>query len=346
MNNYKLIKYDYSHNENKWFNGLTNLEINNILHSYYETNVDNIKITNVDKKNKGENIIENILIEHNIPYINSSSKPHSGDFICYNKIVLDSKYYLQNKLQKLEIDKLKTDMNNINIKYGIIIVLTSDTFNIEYYDNCIVVLYVSDKNIDFIWLYLEMFIKMFLNIPENNDLEYLQIDKNIIHIINEYNDIVNKLQNIKNNLNNIIQQLYIYNNKLEETIYSNYIINAHTNDLLNINYIEDINKDILHILNNVTKPNNVLYNKYKIIMQYNSNSIILHTDKQKKYKIEFDNIAHNMLIAVLNKYESTYVFSFNNKCLSFDIEINKKLNTIILDYIEIINHIISLFSNE
>ena len=125
---FRLFSYNgSSSHQKKWFSELSNEKIYTILNEYYIKNDKDEKINSVDKGQLGENKIENIFIKYSVPYIKTASTPHSGDFICYNKIMIDTKNY-KNNITKDQIDKLSYDMNIRNINNGIMLVFTDSIF--------------------------------------------------------------------------------------------------------------------------------------------------------------------------------------------------------------------------
>lgn len=203
---YKISKlFNYYTNDievRRWVESLSNEDIQNILIKFYSSKVKKKEITdNVNKGQLGENIIERILNNNNIPYIKTSNEQHSGDFICYNKIMLDSKFYKRN-VNKIQIDKQLYDMSVRNINFGIIVSFTETTFNVEIKSN-IVILYVSVLSEEHIWLYLEIFLNYMNEMPsDSGNIVFLNND--IKKVLEEYDTVIKNLELMRCNLSNIL----------------------------------------------------------------------------------------------------------------------------------------------
>lgn len=290
----KLINYHSNNLSNKkWFSELSNDNICEILNDYYLKNEKKEILNNVEKGNHGENKIENVLIKNNIPYIRTSKIPHSGDFICYDKIMIDSKNY-KNNITKDQIDKLLFDMNIRKINNGIMIVFTDYNFKFELKNN-IVILYVSSYNDDFLWLYLEIFLNYMITLPDNFSGDILCVDPKINETLNNYNNILFKLENMKNNLNIIINDIYNTNIELNNIINNSLYIKKYDNKL------DDIccNNIIKKILSNINYCE-ISYNNEKIHIKSNNITILINYKKKNEAVFYIMNIDCKIL-HIINK---------------------------------------------
>jgi len=277
---FRLISYNILPlTQRKWITDISNDKLISILLDYYNKNEKEENLNTTEKGQYGENKIENIFIKYNIPYIRTSEQKHSGDFICYNKIMIDSKNY-KNDVTKNQIDKLSYDMNIRNINKGIILVFTNKSFKFELRDN-IVILYVSSENDEYIWMYLEIFLNYINMIPDHLDGNITCIDSEINITLQNYDGILLKLENMKNNFHIIINELYNNNIKLKEIITNSLYIKTQT-PLINTQ-LNDINCDSLikQIITNI-KYKELSYNTEKIYLLCNNDIKLLINYKKKK----------------------------------------------------------------
>ena len=309
--------------QRKWFSELSDAKIYNILNEYYIRNDKEEKINNVEKGQLGENKIEDIFIKYDIPYVRTSSTPHSGDFICYNKIMIDSKNY-KNNITKDQIDKLSYDMNIRKINNGIILVFTDSVFKFELKNN-IVILYVSSKNDEYIWMYLEIFLNYINMLPDHLDGDITCIDSDINISLQNYDNILTKLENMKNNFNIIVNELYRNNNKLKETINNSLYVKTKKNILLNDIHCDDLIKKIISNINYTDMSVNL--EKILIVCKYDI-KLLFNYKKKKEITLFVMNINNDILnnissdLFVLMNYMSININS-TQLTISFDYMTNK-----------------------
>lgn len=300
----RLINYVCKNMANKkWFNELNNDDICLILNNNYLNNEKKDILNNFEKGQFGENKIERILIQNDIPYIRTSSTPHSGDFICYNKIMIDSKNY-KNNITKDNIDKLLFDMNIRKINNGIIIVLTDYIFKFELKNN-IIILYVSSKNDDYIWLYLEIFLNYINTLPENCNGNIMCVSSEINVLLSNYNNALFKLENIKNNLNFVINDLYNTNSKLKEIINDSLYIKTNDNKCDDISCHDIIKKIITNI-----NYNELSFNSEKINLKCTNLVILINYKKKNEAVLYVMNI--NFLVGLLQNINIELFKLMNN----------------------------------
>ena len=260
-------------------------------------------LNNAEKGQLGEDKIEHILIQNNIPYIRTSTTPHSGDFICYNKIMIDSKNY-KNNITKDQIDKLLFDMNIRKINNGIIIVFTDYTFKFELKNN-IIILYVSSENNDFIWLYLEIFLNYINTLPDNFNGNIICVSSEINVLLSNYNNALFKLENIKNNLNFVINELYNTNSKLKEIINDTLYIKTNDNKCNDIHCNDIIKKIITNI-----DYNELSFNSEKINLKCNNIVILINYKKKNEAILYVMNV--NFLVKLLQNINFELFKLMNN----------------------------------
>lgn len=204
----KLIVYTCKNNFEKCYvTKLTNAEICDLIEKYYINN--KISIANTHKGKQGESIVENVLIDNNISYVNTSKKKHSGDFICFNKVMIDVKNY--ETKSSVNIDKLIFDMNHNNIKYGILLSITDTNSKIEIIKN-IIVLNVPNED-TLLSLYIKVVLSYIKSFPD--DIKQFYDDSyEITKIINRYMDNTNKLIKLKNSLASVIESIELCNSDI------------------------------------------------------------------------------------------------------------------------------------
>lgn len=316
----KLINYVSNNMANKkWFNELNDDDICLILNNHYLNNEKKDTLNIVEKGQVGENKIERILIKNNIPYTRTSSTPHSGDFICYNKIMIDSKNY-KNNITKDQIEKLSFDMNIRKINNGIMVVLTDNNFKFELKNN-IIILYVSSKNEDYIWLYLEIFLNYINTLPDNFNGDIICVSSEINVLLSNYNSALLKLENIKNNLNFVINDLYNTNSKLKEIINDSLYIKTNNNKCDDIHCHDIIKKIITNI-----DYKELSFNTEKINLKCNNLVILINYKKKNEAVLYVMNI--NLLVSLLQNINIELFKLMNN----INVNISNDQLTFIIKY--------------
>ncbi len=332
----RLINYISKNISNKkWFTELSNDKICEILNEYYLKYEQKEILNNKEKGQLGEDKIENILKINNIPYVKTSTTPHSGDFICYNKIMIDSKNY-KNNVTKEQIDKLLFDMNTRQIHNGIMIVFTDSIFKFELKHN-IIILYVSSINDEFIWLYLEIFLNYINTIPNNYTDDILCIDHSINDSLKNFNNILLKLENMKNNLNLIINDLYNANIDLKNIITNSLFIKSSNNNYDNI-YCHHI---IKKIISNFTF-NELSYNSEKIYINFDKITLLINYKKKNEalfYIMNIENKLSQDIYSNLFHLMTSFSINITNNQLIFTIKYDSDL-IYIDEFIKLLNLIV------
>lgn len=286
-----LIYTDDDLSKHKWLISLDNEFILKTLFKEYDKQPQLSNNTYIKGKT-GEFFLENIFIKYDINYVKTCDKPHCGDFIINNKIMIDAKNY-KNIINKTQITKLLFDMEENDIKYGIIISFNDNIFKYEIKNN-IVIFYISFDE-ELIYLYLDFFINYFYLI-QNND--YI-LTGDINEIYNKYMDSVVELKKIKQNIQSLIDDTVKNNNSLKRSIDNVVYKKIDIEELENIRCHKNIKKIISTI-----KYDKIGVNNNRIYFSINNETINVYMT----YSI---NINNNIIIHGCNNKIFTYIYLKN-----------------------------------
>lgn len=185
----------------------------------------------------------------------------------------------------------------------------------------------SEKNDEYIFLYLEIFFNFINSLPECLNGSITCIDNEINNIFSNYDNILCKIENIKSNFNNIINDLYTNNIKLKEVINNSLFIKTDDNFNLNIDTIpcDDVIKIIIKDIIKDFKPQDISLNSEKILLIFKKNiQLLINYKKIKQVTIHINNIDNNVIKKVTND-----IFDLMD---DINIEINKNQLKLEFDY--------------
>ena len=269
------------------------------------------RLMGIGSSKKGE-MAELVLSSHiksrygDVSYNDMSHTPHSGDAHinfdgCDTTIMLESKNYTT-KVNNDEVDKMKMDMINTNIKWGIFLswnsnIIDKREFDIEiFHDKTIQyhIIYVSNLSSDIDRLDLAiMLIRRLIHYSSGTNTNVLWIHSMIQNNINELNTIIMKnymlrvwFDEMENNMN---QQMNKFYTRMRDYMFE---MDMH---------VKKIVESIVNTTSLSLEINHDIYNTY--LEQYKDNKKLFPTlsklvDIFKEYSIliQDDNIMKNNII--------------------------------------------------
>ena len=269
------------------------------------------RLMGIGSSKKGE-MAELVLATHinsrygDITYTDMAHTPHSGDAHikfdgCDTTIMLESKNYT-NKVNNDEVDKMKMDMINTNIRWGLFIswnsnIIEKREFDIEIFHNKTIqyhIIYISNLSSDIDRLDLGiMLIRKLIHYSSSNNTNIVWIHTMIQNNINELNTLVTKnymlrtwFEEMENSMNQNMNKFYT---KMRDYMFE---MDMH---------VKKIVESIMNTTNQSLEINHDIYNLY--LEQHKENkklfpiiSKLMDLFKEYNIIITDDNIIKNNII--------------------------------------------------